>query len=353
MRQHKRSRVSAVVLGAALFITAACGSDASDAESEIETSATETDAPANNGPTEETPVEDESTAVSVTDATGEVIELDKPAMRVACVHELCTDMMSSLGVLPIADYRDPAQIGVAAYYGDAVDEVALIADRDSVEEVAALEPDLFVLRDGQEDRKAALETIAPVLVVDITSTAGLTEGMLNLGELTGQSDAADVFLSSFESDMAELTAGVPDGAAETRVGIGFSDPGDYYWMMWESNAMCQLIAEIEAGTCVFPDQPVSEYGSPDGEFAAEFVLEADPEVFVSMTWEGATPVEDRAGPVWSELTSTQDGRFYDDASNGAFGNGLTALWYAAELYAFNAFPDAGFEDPGPWPNWTP
>ncbi len=242
---------------------------------------------------------------------------------------------------------------MAAYYGDDASDVPLIADRDSVEEVAALEPDLFVLRDGQEERKAALESIAPVLIVDITSTETLAEGLRNLGVLLGQSDEAEAFLDGYESAMSELTDGVPDGAAETRVGIGFSDPGDYYWMMWESNAMCQLIREIEAGSCVFPDQPVSEYGSPDGEFAAEFVLEADPEVFVSMTWEGATPVEDRDGPVWSELSSTQAGRFYDDSSNGAFGNGLTALWYAAELYAFNAFPDAGFDDPGPWPTWTP
>ncbi len=295
----------------------------------------------------------EAGSISVTDATGAVIELDSPATRVACVHELCTDMMSSLGVLPIADYRDPAATGVAAYYGDDASDVPLIADRDSVEEVAALEPDLFVLRDGQEERKAALESIAPVLIVDITSTETLAEGLRNLGVLLGQSDEAEAFLDGYESAMSELTDGVPDGAAETRVGIGFSDPGDYYWMMWESNAMCQLIREIEAGSCVFPDQPVSEYGSPDGEFAAEFVLEADPEVFVSMTWEGATPVEDRDGPVWSELSSTQAGRFYDDSSNGAFGNGLTALWYAAELYAFNAFPDAGFDDPGPWPTWTP
>ena len=321
--------VAAVAVLAVLV--AGCGSDSSDDEG----------------------AGSEVSPVSVTDATGAVIEFDSPASRVACVHELCTDMMASLGVLPIADYRGAGSTGVAAYYGDAVDQVALIADRDSVEEVAALEPDLFVLRDGQEERKAALETIAPVLVVDITSTATLADGLRNLGALIGRAEAADAFLDSYNAAMSELTAGVPEGAGETRVGIGFADPGDYYWMMWESNAMCRLLREIEAGSCVFPDQPISEYGSPDGEFAAEFVLEADPEVFVSMSWEGATPVGERTGPVWSELSSTKQQRFYDDSSNGAFGNGLTALWYAAELYAHNAFPDAGFDDPGPWPTWTP
>ncbi len=61
------------------LVVAACGSDSSD-----EADGTE------------------AGSISVTDATGAVIELDSPATRVACVHELCTDMMSSLGVLPIA-----------------------------------------------------------------------------------------------------------------------------------------------------------------------------------------------------------------------------------------------------------
>ena len=291
----------------------------------------------------------EAPSLTVTDGSGREITLDQPAERIVCLEDNCTDLTSDLGIVPVAHHRGGEWGTAAAYYGAAAGDIPVLGDRTSVEEVAAFEPDLIIARVGQEEVRDALEMVAPVYLVDIGGVETLKEGWTNIGILTGRQAEAEEAIHRFEHNIEHLSEDLPAGAVDTRVAVGF---GDTNWMIWDSSSFCRFLADMGAGTCVFPAQPESEYGSPDSEFAWEFIVEADPEVWVMITWPGSARADSVAEAAWLETTAHREGRICNEDSAGSFGHGLLMFQWAYQCYLNAGWPDI-YEYPGDLAVWLP
>ena len=287
--------------------------------------------------------------LTVTDGSGREITLDNPAERILCVQDNCTDLTSDLGIVPIAQHRGDGWGSAAAYYGDGAAEIPVLGDRMSVEEVAQFEPDLIIGRVGEEEVRDALEVVAPVYLVDIGGVETLKEGWIDVGVLTGRQEEAAAAIARFDSNVAALSANLPAGAVGTRVAVGF---GDTNWMIWDSSSFCEFLHSEGAGTCAFPDQGESEYGSPDSEFAWEFIVETDPEVWVMITWPGSARYDTVTQEVWLQTTAHREGRVCEEDSAGSFGHGLLMLQWAYQCYLNAGWP-AIYDHPGDLSAWLP
>ena len=160
---------------------------------------------------------------------------------------------------------------------------------------------------------------------------------------------AEEAIHRFEHNVEHLAEDLPADAVDTRVAVGF---GDTNWMIWDSSSFCKFLHDEGAGTCVFPAQPESEYGSPDSEFAWEFIVEADPEVWVMITWEGSARADSVTEPVWLETTAHQQGRICNEDSAGSFGHGLLMLQWAYQCYLNAGWPSI-YDHPGDLSVWLP
>ena len=371
IKSSKSYRIGAALV-AVLLIVAACGGDdtsdttaaAPSATTEAPAETTTTAAPATDETpattaapaTDETPAttaapaaDDEPVSLSVTDGSGREITLDAPAERVLCVQDNCTDLTSDLGIVPVAMHRGDGWGSAAAYYGDGAGAIPVLGDRMSVEEVAQYSPDLIIGRVGEEEVRDALEVVAPVYLVDIGGVDTLKEGWVDVGLLTGREAEAAAAIARFDANVGALSASLPAGAVDTRVAVGF---GDTNWMIWDSSSFCRFLHSEGAGTCVFPDQGVSEYGSPDSEFSWEFILEADPEVWVMITWPGSARKDTVAAEVWLQTTAHREGRVCEEDSAGSFGHGLLMLQWAYQCYLNAGWPDT-YNHPGDLSVWLP
>lgn len=288
-------------------------------------------------------------ALTVTDGSGREITLDSPAQRILCVQDNCTDLTSDLGIVPVAQHRGDGWGSAAAYYGDGAAEIPVLGDRMSVEEVAQFEPDLIIGRVGEEEVRDALEVVAPVYLVDIGGVETLKEGWLDVGVLTGREEEASAAIARFDTNVAALSGHLPTGAGDTRVAVGF---GDTNWMIWDSSSFCEFLHAEGAGTCAFPDQGESEYGSPDSEFSWEFIVETDPEVWVMITWPGSARYDTVTQEVWLQTTAHREGRVCEEDSAGSFGHGLLMLQWAYQCYLNAGWP-AIYDHPGDLTVWLP
>ena len=107
-------------------------------------------------------------AVSLTDSTGENLSFETRPVRVACLTEICPDIMAELGLEPVA-VNDPLSTD-PRFFGARANEFRVIGGsffEPSLEDIAAAEPDLVIglagVHDGLRD---ALRPIAPLYIVN-------------------------------------------------------------------------------------------------------------------------------------------------------------------------------------------
>ncbi|MYG90905.1 MAG: ABC transporter substrate-binding protein, partial [Chloroflexi bacterium] len=112
---------------------------------------------------------------TVEDASGEMVTLEAPAVRVVCLTGLCVDTMFVLGIKPVAAYDllhlDPA------YWGPEENEIGAISGsffEPSLEDIARAEPDLVIGLGGvHEGLRPGLASIAPLFIVDPIGVEGM------------------------------------------------------------------------------------------------------------------------------------------------------------------------------------
>jgi iron complex transport system substrate-binding protein len=294
-------------------------------------------------------------AYAAEDASGQVLSFERPVERIVCLQTGCDEILADLGLLPVATAATPENTASPLYYGADAPQVVTLADPESVEEVASFAPDLIYVREGMEDRKAAMEAVAPVFVgfsgFESTPAESFYENLRDLGALTGRGEQAEAAIARFEGVLAALRDGAPADAADTRFMILFGfDPGAYFTYA-RGGIFCNLLEENGLGVCAV--EGGSGFDESFGEMDAEAVLALDPDLIGYVSRPGEAGPEERTDPVWEQLAAVRDGRVYLDASDGLYCCGLRHVQYALELYAANAFPEAGFPQPAPYEAYDP
>ncbi|MGP4095261.1 ABC transporter substrate-binding protein [Nonomuraea sp. KM90] len=199
---------SALTAIAAIVALAACGTTEAPVPEQAPSSGTASAAPA---------------AVTVTDGRGKEIKLDAPATRVVSLEWGETEMLVSLGVMPVgaADVKGYATWVTAAGLDSSVKDVGT-RQEPSVDSISALQPDLVVMESDDEELAAQLEKFVPVLVAkgsDATDNLKrMRDDLTMIATAVGKTDAAAKLMSDFD---AAMTAGKEKIAAAGAAGKPF------------------------------------------------------------------------------------------------------------------------------------
>ncbi|MGW0803468.1 ABC transporter substrate-binding protein [Nonomuraea sp. NPDC002799] len=200
---------SALTAVSAIVVLAACGT--------TEAPVAEQAAPSGAPSTSAAPA-----PVTVTDSRGKEVKLDRPATRVVSLEWGETEMLASLGVMPVgaADVKGYATWDTAVKLDASVKDVG---DRQepSVDSISALQPDLVIMESDDAALAVQLEKFVPVIVAKGSDASDNLKRMrddLNLiATAVGKTDEAAKLLTAFDAALA-------DGKAKIAAAGGAGKP---------------------------------------------------------------------------------------------------------------------------------
>ncbi|PZG20078.1 ABC transporter substrate-binding protein [Nonomuraea aridisoli] len=147
--------------------------------------------------------------VTVTDSRGKQVTLDRPATRVVTLEWAETEMVASLGVMPIG-VADVAGYGVWNTSAKLDPSVKDVGNRQepSVDSISALQPDLVVMEAARDSALVSqLESFVPVVVTEGSDATGNLARMradLNMiATALDKTAEAGKLLAEFDAALAE------------------------------------------------------------------------------------------------------------------------------------------------------
>ncbi len=313
------------IVGLVLMLLAACAETAPTATSQpaatqapVATAApTATPQPvATQAPTA-TPVPPTATpsTISLTDSTGERLTFTTRPVRVACLTEICPDILAELGLEPVA-VNDPLSSD-PRFFGSRADAFELIGGsffEPNLEDIAAVEPDLVIGLSGVHDGlRDALRPIAPLYIVNPLTYEDSINYLKEIGEAMGRSAEADEAAQRFLSKLEDYKARSPmDRTALVMYGSDVN-----FGIDTDASLTGGLLAEVTGYPWPNPSLDGGGHASGGIQFSLEGVLSVDPDVIFIQTiaFPGFQPPplaeQLAANPLWSELAAVQNGEVHD------------------------------------------
>ena len=257
-----------------------------------------------------TPTPDQSRTVE--DASGEMVTLEAPAVRVVCLTGLCVDTMFVLGIKPVAAYDllhlDPA------YWGPDENEIGAISGsffEPSLEDIARAEPDLVIGLGGvHEGLRQGLASIAPLFIVDPVGVEGMLAHVVEVGILLGVEEEAVAAAAAFEARLEEYASTVTTKRSVMVVYGSDLNIG--------AETVCTPAIDALAHAVAYPEEFTDcEVHGSFPSFSVEQLLSIDPEVIFVQTFgfgpEPPQPVSEQLADnvIWSELRAVQNGEVYE------------------------------------------
>ena len=261
-----------------------------------------------------TPTASPST-ISLTDSTGEALTFVTRPVRVACLTEICPDIMVELGLEPVA-VNDPLSTD-PRFFGSRADEFQLIGGsffEPSLEDIAASEPDLVIGLGGVHDGlREALRPIAPLYIVNPLTYEDSIRYLKEIGAAMGRSAEAEEAAQRFLSKLEDYKAGSP----KDRTALVMYGSDVNFGIDTEGALTGGLLAEVTGYP--WPKPPPDEGGHASGgiQFSLEGVLSVDPDVIFIQTiaFPGFQPPplaeQLAANPLWGELRAVQNGEVHE------------------------------------------
>jgi iron complex transport system substrate-binding protein len=231
--------------------------------------------------------------------------------RVVVLDSSFLDSSIALGVTPVGATEGIAGAGLPAYLGDDVEGVELVGltEEPSLEEVAALAPDLIVgAKVRHEDIYEQLSAIAPTVFSESSGTNWQDQVRLT-GEALGRSDEAEQLLADVESRAAEV--GEQVGAADMTATIVRFIPGQIrlYGPGTFSGSVLESVG-FDLGDKGYDEQ----YGMAVISQERLDLIDADV-VFATNPGEESegriSTDREAAGPLWEQLPAVVEGRQHD------------------------------------------
>jgi iron complex transport system substrate-binding protein len=200
-----RQGLAALAAGA-LLLLGACGTTEEPTTSSPTTSKEETSSSA-AGP------------VEVTDSRGKTVRLEAPAKRVVALEWGETEMLATLGVMPVgvADTKGYATWVTSEKLDPSVKDVGT-RQEPSVDSIVQLNPDLVVMEaERSSPLVAQIEKYVPVLVMTGSDASDNLNRMRKdfklIAETVGKQDTADQVLKDFDTALQEGKQKLADAGA--------------------------------------------------------------------------------------------------------------------------------------------
>lgn len=271
-------------------------------------------------------------AVTVTDSLGEH-EFDTVPERVVTISWAMTEDVIELGVTPVgvADIDGYSTWVVRPAIADGVGDVGK-REEPSIEQLAALKPDVIILSNGQEGLVDKLEQIAPVLFFDSYSAdhdnAQATRDIfMELGKLLGKEDVARQKLDAMDARIASLSEQLkayfgPDLPQVTSVRFASRS----VVMVYGPNAMSQA-ALTAMGFGAALDQGANQWGIVQKKMTELSKISKDG---ILLYFKPSPGVEKLfAAPLWKAMPVARANRVAGVESTWSYG-GAMSIGYLAE-----------------------
>ncbi|MFE6281223.1 ABC transporter substrate-binding protein [Streptomyces sp. NPDC057877] len=304
-----RRGLAAAVLGAALL---GCGA------------ATETEETANDAGSDVTDVTVEPIKETrrLTDANGVTISLEEKPQRIVCLVALCDDILTELGITPVASNNE--LLAQPGFLGEAkAKEVAVIPGGFIAPEVEAIlshKPDLVIgLEDTHGKLAPALKGATTFWPMQPATWQDSVAYLRDTAALTGRTAQGEKAEKTFRTKLAEAEKGRSDKTALIIYGsdenFGVATPGtdvaaglfpklaDYPWKSRGVEGSYSLEEILAQGVDVLFVETLS-FGEPDGKLSEKLAK----------------------NPLWGKIPAVRDGNVHEVNSEvWAKGRGTRSL----------------------------
>jgi iron complex transport system substrate-binding protein len=294
-----RSR-SGLLLLLLLLLAAACADGASPASGPSATGAS----PSGASPTGASPGSSPAATfpVTFTDDDGVSVTIDSPPERIVTFAPSATEIVFALGL-------GDRLVGVSGPFDDHPAEAADIQEiggagdfgvDPNVEQVVALEPDLFLTIKGGDQWKDRLRELGvPVVTLDATDLDDLLLDIEAAGRITGATEEAAALVEELRADADEVEAAVGDVQPVSCFYETFYPP------LFTVGPGTFIYDLLERAGC---DPVTASADQQYPEWSVEDLVARDPEVYLVSSESGASPraVARRAG--FQAIGAVADGR---------------------------------------------
>lgn len=244
-----------------------------------------------------------STAIELTDMTGNAISLGAPAERIVALTPSDCEILYAIGA-------GDTIVGRGAYCDwpqEVLDVPAVESGAETnVEQIIALNPQVVVMSTMSQtlEQVAALQAAGITVVVsDAKDIAGVYTAIELLGAITGKNDEAAAVITDMKATFEDISAKVT-GNGEKTVYFEVS-PLEYGLWTAGSGTFMDELAGMLGLTNAFAD--VTSWG----EISQEQVIERDPDYIVTNTMyfgEGPTPEHKILGRKgWQDMKAIKNG----------------------------------------------
>ena len=170
---------------------------------------------ATDGEAATTPAEPTDAPITITDARGVEVTLDRPAEKVVALEWSEAEDLVTLGVMPVgvADVEGYSTWVQSAPLDESVADVGT-RQEPSVDAIVALDPDLVIMEERGNNLDTQLEEYVPVILIEGSDASGniaqMQENFSTIATAVGkEAEAADV-LAEFDAKLAEGRQAVED-----------------------------------------------------------------------------------------------------------------------------------------------
>jgi iron complex transport system substrate-binding protein len=262
--------------------------------------------------------------LTITDATGTSLTLNKMPERVVCFSEACLDALAELDVLPVATrtFMYPVAIN-PRIFGDKAKNIGQVPDSgDSInfEELARQKPDLVIGYSGDAIWREGIKPIAPLYLMGDAKdiTAAITE-LKKVATIFGRTAQAEAAAKRLTDKLAAYKAKSPRDVS-VLVMANYT-AGNQQYVATSQSATCVTLNEVVK--CGLDAPPVfSGYAQP----SLESILGIDPQVLLVVSVLISPPnsysqaIVDQQkqskqdllnNPIWKNLSAVKNGRVYE------------------------------------------
>ena len=238
--------------------------------------------------------------VELTDSTGSVITLEEPPQKIASLSAGHTEILYAVGAGDqVSAVDNTSDCPVAANDLPKVDAYA-----PSVEQIAALEPDLVVIFFDPGDLQSSLQGLGiPVLNLAVPeSVQGVYDQTALLGEATGHPDDAERVVTEMKAAVEDVQSRLDDASDAPTV---FHELDNKYFTAASGTFIGDLYGMLGAANIA------DATGEAYPQMSAEAIIQADPDVIVLADEDaGESPETVKARPGWGSISAVKNDRIY-------------------------------------------